>query len=401
MPIPLPVPLPVPDPARRRVHRVPDAARTPHVRRARLPDIFPAPSELRPAVAVSAEISADGEGGEFDCSRGQVLRWVEAHVGPLPASFDRGIHVAGKGCHVERHRAAGAIVRAVDREAGSRRYFGVSIEAGAVAGLAAWKAVVVLFRSETTSYLRAMLLAPRRRLQQRTAALWVPGIVHWLARSPGITDYGWRLLPEPWIIRNEEGIEGLIQLIGSRDRTRPLFATGLFPHETDPESAPIDPWDLAHRTVGIGHVAVLTGPMTYALTDRVGRKYSVFGNALRTYRPGCVIGSGATEHPMALPDTVRRWRNGGPHEFAVFLTREAARASVVHQQPGASWFPESLAGEIATLNGDAPVSDPFGDALLRPGADGDALHPLGAGDDSAQGESAGQEEASAPAIRAG
>lgn len=397
----MPVPLPVPDLAQPRAPGAYDAARAPRARRARLPDIFPAPGALRPAVAVSAEISADGERGEFDSSRGQVLRWLEAHVGPLPGSFDRGIQVANRSCHVGRHRTAGAIVRSVDRKAGSRRYFGVSIEAGAVSGLAAWKAVVVLFRSETTSHLRAMLLAPRRRLQQRTAALWVPGIVHWLARSPGITDYGWRLVPEPWIVRDEEGVEGLIQLIGSRDRTRPVFATGLFAHETDPESAPLDPWDLAHRTAGIAHVAVLTGPMTYLLTDRVGRKYSVFGNALRTYRPGCVIGSGAMEHPMALPDTVQRWRNGGPHEFAVFLTREAARASVVHAQPGASWFPESLAGEMATLEGNAPGSDPFGNALLRPAEDGDALHPLGAGDDSTEREAAEQEEAPVPAVRAG
>lgn len=396
----MPCPLPVPDLPRPRVHGVSEAARTPRVRRARAPDIFPALSALRPTVAVSAEISADGEGGEFDYSRGQLLRWLEAHVGPLPTSFDRGIHVAEMGCHVEQHRAAGAIVRAVDREAGSRRYFGVSIESGAVPGLAAWKAVVVLFRSEATSYVRATLLTPRRRLQQQTAALWVPGIVHWLARSPGITDYGWRLLPEPWIIRDEEGVEGLIHLIGDRDRTRPLFATGLLPNETDPNSAPLDPWDLAHRTVGIAHVAVLTGPMTYALTARVGRKYSVFGNAIRTYRPGCVIGSGAMEHPMALPDTVRRWRKGGPHEFAVFLTREAGRASVAHQRPGASWFPESLAGGIAA-DGDAPASDPFKDALLRPGADGDALHPLGAGDDSTQEEAAEPEKAPVPATRAG
>ena len=397
----MPIPLPVPDLARRRIHPVPEPPRAPRFRRARLPSIFPTPSELRPAAAVSAEISADGQGGEFDRSREQVLRWVEAHVGPLPPGFDRGSRAAEKGFEVQRHRSAGAIVRAVDREAGSSRYFGVSLEAGAVAGLAAWKAVVVLFRSGATSYLRAMLLAPRRRLQQRNATLWVPGIVHWLARSPGLIDHGWRLLPEPWIVRDEEGVEGLIELIGSRERSRPLFATGLFSQETDPESAPVDPWDLAHRTVGLAHVAVLTGPMTYVLTDRVGRKYSVFGNAIRTYRPGCVIGSRAVEHPMALPDTVRTWRNGGPHEFAIFLTREAARVSVVHQQVRESWFPESLEGGNAAANGDAPWSDPFGAALLRPTADGDAVHPLGAGDDAGREEAEGQEEPSMPQIRAG
>lgn len=373
------VPLPTPAAARRQAAPVPKVTGIPRTRRARLPDVFPAPSELRTAVAVAAEISADGSESEFGLSRAQVLRWLEAHVGPLPAGFDRGGRGPEGGFHVERHRSAGAIVRAVEREAGTSRYFGVSLEVGAIAGLAAWKAIVVLFRAGATSYLRAVLLAPRRRLQTRTASLWVPGIVPWLARSPGLTDYGWRVLPAPWVVEDEEGVEGLIELIGNRDRTRPVFAIGLYPRETNPESALLDPWDLAHRTVGLAHVVVLTGPMTYVLTDRVGRKYSVFGNAIRTYRPGCVLGSRAMEHPMALPETVRRWRNGGSHEFSVFLTREAARASVAHQKARQTWFPESLHAGGAAPIATAGDPDPFGEALFQPAPDGDALHPLGAG----------------------
>ena len=394
----MPRPLPLPDPANRRIRRDPDTVRTPRVRRARLPETFAGRSELRPAVAVAAEIAADGGQGEFDLSRRQVLRWLEAHVGPLPPGFDQDSRPDGQKTHVELHRSAGAIVRAVDREAGSSRYFGVSLEAGAFAGLAAWKAVVILFRTGATSHLRTMLFAPRRRLDRRTAPLWVPGIVRWLARSPGLVDYGWRLVPAPWIIQNEEGVEGLIHLIGSQQRTRPIFATGLGPRETNPESAPLDPWDLAHRTVGIAHVAVLTGPMTYALTDRVGRMYSVFGNAIRTYRPGCVLGDRASEHPMALPETVRRWRAGGPHDFAVFLTREAARASVVRQGTRDCWFPESVEAGSREAEGLPETPDPFGDALRRPAADGDAVHPLGAGEDAAPAPD--EEETQAPAAEA-
>ncbi|MYE44143.1 MAG: hypothetical protein F4X79_08985 [Acidobacteria bacterium] len=402
----MPTSPPLPDPTRRPVRFAPEAIRTPRVRRARLPGTIASRSELRPAVAVSAEVSPDGRGGEWDLARRHVLRWLEAHVGPLPPGFDAVSRLEGEQVHVERHRSSGAIVRAVEREAGSSRYFGVSLEAGAFAGLAAWKAIVILFRTSSTTALRAMLFAPRRRLDQRDTPLWVPGIVRWLARSPGLTDYGWRLLPAPWIIENEEGVEGLIHLIGSRQRTRPVFATGLGPRETNPESAPVDLWDLAHRTVGLAHVAVLTGPMTYALTDRVGRKYSVFGNAVRTYRPGCVIGDRAAEHPMALPETVRRWRTGGPHDFAVFLTREAARASVLRQGIRDCWFPESVEAEFLEAEGLARTTDPIGEALRRPTADGDAMHPLGAGEDTGavQGEEKAtvpaEEEAEAPAAEA-
>ena len=391
----MPTSPPLPDPIRRPVRLAPEAIQTPRVRRARRPRTIASRSELRPAVAVSAEVSPDGRGGEWDLGRRHVLRWLEAHVGPLPPGFDTASRPEGERVHVERHRSAGAIVRAVDRGAGSSRYFGVSLEAGAFAGLAAWKAVVILFRAGSTTGLRAMLFAPRRRLEQRETPLWVPGIVRWLARSPGLTDYGWRLLPAPWIIENEEGVEGLIHLIGSRQRIRPVFATGLAPRETNPESAPVDLWDLAHRTVGLAHVVALTGPMTYALTDRVGRKYSVFGNAVRTYRPGCVLGDRAAEHPMALPETVRRWRTGGPHDFAVFLTREAARASVLRQGTRDSWFPESVEAEFREAAGLDGMPDPIGEALRRPTVDGDAVHPLGAGEDV--GAVQGEDEATAPA----
>ena len=391
---------PLPDPTRRPARLAREALQTPRVRRARPLRAGSDRSELRPAVAVAAEISPDGRDGEWDLSRHHVLRWLEAHVGPLPPDFEGASRTTGERLRVQRHRSAGAIVRAVDREAGSSRYFGVSLEAGAFAGLAAWKAVVILFRTGSATGLRVMLFVPRRRLDQRDAPLWVPGIVRGLARSPGLTDYGWRLLPAPWVIENEEGVEGLIHLIGSQHRTRPVFATGLGPRETNPETAPVDLWDLAHRTVGLAHVAVLTGPMTYALTDRVGRKYSVFGNAVRTYRPGCVIGDRAAEHPMALPETVRRWRSGGPHDFAVFLTREAARASVIRQGTRDCWFPESVEAESRGKEGLAETPDPFGDALRRPSVDGDAVHPLGAGEDAAAAQAAKEVEAPPAEARA-
>ena len=401
----MPTSPPIPDPTRRPVRFAPEAIQTPRARRARLPKLVANRSDLRPAVAISAEVSRDGRGGEWDLARRHLLRWLEAHVGPLPPGFDAASRAEGEGVHVESHRSAGAIVRAVDRHAGSNRYFGVSLEAGAIAGLAAWRAVVILFRAGSTTGLRTMLFAPKRRLAQRNSSLWVPGIVRWLSRSPGLTDYGWRLLPAPWIIQNEEGVEGLIHLIGSQSRTRPVFATGLGPRETNPESAPLDLWDLAHRTVGLAHVVVLTGPMTYALTDRVGRKYSVFGNAIRTYRPGCVIGDRAAEHPMALPETVRRWSAGGSHDFAVFLTREAARASVTRQGTRDSWFPESVESEFLEAGGLAETPDPIGEALRRPTVDGDAVHPLGAGEDAAAEQSGEKplqatEEAEAPAAEA-
>ena len=379
---------------------LPRAARALLPRAARALSRPAVPDSLRPSAAVSAEISPDGSGGEFQRARDRVLRWIEAHVGPLPAAFGVGRKLPENGRRTEQHRGAGGFAAVLDHAAGPRRTFGASLEMGTASGLPSWKAVVMLSRSGGASRLRTTLLTPRGRPRQRTRTAWVPGIVHELAHSPGLIDYGWRIHPAPWIIQDAEGVEGLIQLIGSRGRTRPVFATGLDGDQTNPEDSPLDPWDLAHRTAGLAHVVVVTGPMTYLLSDRVGRRLSVFGNAVRTYRPFCRISDRGVEHPMALPETVRNWPPGGPHEFAAFLLREAARTSVAFQAPAAA-LPEAAEDGSRSDRGGAADPDPFAEALRRPAPDGDGVHPLGAGDDTAAPDPAEDRTEAVPEARAG
>ena len=329
--------------------------RVPHLR-----PVSGARTKLRLSVAISAEVARDGTRGEFRVARARTLQWVRSRFGPLPEGF--AAHASGSapdgGCLVERHARGGTAVRVMDQESDSGRYFGLSVGVGGIPGLPAFRARVVLARSEAGCRLRATLRSPRQRPRSNDRHVWVPGIIHGLARSPGLVDYGWRIHPAPWIVHDEEGVRGFIELISEPARTRPVFAIGLGPGRLNPESASLNPFDLAHRTAGLAHVVVLTGPMTYVLTDRVGRRFSVFGNAVRTYRPGCVIGNEEREHPMALSDTVRHWKPGGPAEFAAFLTREAARTSVSIQGrrpkgvPGFSRRPE---GKVETGNG-APAS---------------------------------------------
>lgn len=348
----------------------------------RPPAAAPTPACLRPAAAVSAEISPDGAGGELECARDRVLRWIEAQVGPLPGDFEADRRLPEPARRFKRHRAAEGLVEVGERVTERGRSFTASLEAGGAPGRPSWKALVVLEQSPEASRLQATLLT-RRRALSRPTVLWVPGIVHGLAEAPGLIDYGWRILPKPWIIEDEEGVEELTDLLGDPDRTRPVFATGLAAGQTNPEDAPVDPWDLAHRTVGLAHVVVVTGPMTFALSDRVGRRFSVFGNALRTYRPGCVIGARALEHPMALPETVRNWSAGGPHDFALFLTREAARTSLEMQADSIGSLSEAREAQPRRpALRPAPEPDPFALALLDESGDGDGLHPIGAGEDA-------------------
>ncbi len=355
------------------------------------------PPRLRLAAAVCAEVSPDGAGGEIGTARGRILQWIESRAGPLPPGLAAG--PADAADRITRHRSGAALIQVIDRAANGEseppRYFGVSLGVGASGRWTSWEVVTILFRAGNASHLRAALFVSPRPGRVHARILCLPEIVGALAEAPGLIDDGWRIRSTPWIIEDRESVEGLVHLIGDPNRTRPVFATGLAPGEANPESAPFDPRDLAHRTAGLAHVAVVTGPMTYALTDRVGRRFSVFGNATRTYRPGCVIGNEAPEHPMALADTVRRWRRGGPQEFQLFLTREAARASVRAQAPRTGLPLEWEAQSTSTGNGDL-----FRRALLDSGP-GQGLHPLGAGVDTAPEGETKRDEAPLPATRAG
>jgi hypothetical protein len=92
----------------------------------------------------------------------------------------------------------------------------------------------------------------------------------------------------------------------------------------------IDADDLARLTIGAAHVATLTGDASYALTDRVGKEFSVFHRAIRTYRPKFDINKDVpTEHPIALPGSIEEWADGGAIAFKRFLVERALRDTVV------------------------------------------------------------------------
>lgn len=397
MPHPPTLPQPLPLPARRPAPRpLPAADFRP------VPRVRPGRRGLAPAAAVCADVARDGRGGEFATSRERILRFLEGPGGGRERRGEAPPPPGGTPA-ANRRRPAGVRARVVTEERAlpEGRCFGAAVERRR-RPRTAWRVEVFLVETEDSTRLSATLLTGRA-----AGAAAAPEVVRRLADSPGLTDYGWRLRATPWVVRDAENVDGLIHLIADPERTRPVFLTGLEIGETDPETAAIDVDDLAWRTVGLAHVAVLTGPMTFVLSDRVGRRFSVFGNAVRTYHPGCVFGEREERHPMALAETLGGWK-GGSREFVNFLTREAADASVSRQAPEAGRLSEPLrpallaAGSAAAgaAGAEAPPDDVVARALREPAADGDALHPLGVGVD-APPEEAAEAERPAAAARAG
>lgn len=157
----------------------------------------------------------------------------------------------------------------------------------------------------------------------------IPRVVRDVAATPGLARKGRRLVAQPMIVETENDVDELIALIESPTRTRPVYVASLARNATAPNGAAVDAFSLARQTLGIAHVAVLTGPMSYVLENSVGKEFSVFHRSVRTYRPGCdLFADDPFAHPLARADAVFSWSDGGAEAFERFLVREAAAESV-------------------------------------------------------------------------
>ena len=157
----------------------------------------------------------------------------------------------------------------------------------------------------------------------------VPSFVRAVADSPGLLRNGRPISQFPVIVDTEDKLDDLLELIENPDRSRPVFVVALPDGSEDTEDAPVDPYALARRTIGLARVFVLPSSFSYKFTDVVGdRKFSVFDGAVRTFRPGCDFFAGNPfDHPLALGERIEAWDEQYGVPFIFTLLREAARYS--------------------------------------------------------------------------
>jgi hypothetical protein len=85
---------------------------------------------------------------------------------------------------------------------------------------------------------------------------------------------------------------------------------------------------LASRVIGAAHVVSITPAASERLSDMLGKDYSVFNSAVRTYNPGLNPEEDLpSRHPVASPATIAGWDGIGPSEFETFLVRGVLRRS--------------------------------------------------------------------------
>lgn len=165
-----------------------------------------------------------------------------------------------------------------------------------------------------------------------------PNIVRYLADTFLLSAVR-RLDDKPWYLNTDGDLREFYQFITNRQRVLPVYllteADGKKPLGKVRRYV-LDERKLARDTVGLAHVGVLPRKSSFAWTSRVGKVWSAFQGAARTYRPGLNFETDSpfADHPLALAENVILMRyNGlkGEEAFAAFLADRAHQESAARQ----------------------------------------------------------------------
>lgn len=143
---------------------------------------------------------------------------------------------------------------------------------------------------------------------------------------------GRQLADAPWIVQSKEDVDSLYKLMTSKSRRTDICVFSLPEDQENPATAAASASAVHRQTPGAAHVVVLTGPAAFMLTDLVGKEYSVFNRAVRTYRPQFdTDADDPLRHPIAMAHRIVSWQeNGveGAEAFESFLVRSAILQTV-------------------------------------------------------------------------
>jgi hypothetical protein len=164
-----------------------------------------------------------------------------------------------------------------------------------------------------------------------------PGFVQQAADQCSLFCGPLELNAKPWRIETEEAAQRLIDLITDETRTMPVFVLTVPDGSNDPRQPLLDADSLARATVGIGQVAILPAHHTWALTERFGRRRSVFGGAVRAYLAGFSDESNPYAHRLVLADEILNPE--GAARCLIWMRSLAAAESVRRVPLGADVLP--------------------------------------------------------------
>lgn len=125
-----------------------------------------------------------------------------------------------------------------------------------------------------------------------------PGYVRQLIDNLGLHNGGRALSSVPWYIGDEQAQEDLLDLLEAPRRRLPVIVFSVTDSANPSLAINVD--KLAAALGGLAFVAVVLPQTSWALTDRFGKRLSVFDHGVRIYMPGFDYDTDPYSHPLWL-----------------------------------------------------------------------------------------------------
>lgn len=170
-----------------------------------------------------------------------------------------------------------------------------------------------------------------------------PRIVGDVVREIGLTEAR-QVDGRPWSLQSESDLAVFESVLLDPERQLPVILLT----EVDPARVPfkvprflLDPDALAQRALGVAHVVTMPSGLSFRWTYNVGKEWSAFQGAVRTYRAGLSFErDDPHNHPLTLPERIVCWTEDGDwaKAYTDFLVQQAFVQAVL----GSNWHKRCL-----------------------------------------------------------
>lgn len=322
---------------RARRHVSPDSPPVSVPPKKRIPDPVPAivrhapvvvagaPSRIAPLPAARAQrtdpivayVGRLARRGSFEAACGLACDWLRSRWFKLPDDVSADFECQGPGddrAIVVRYAGIWALqADTFDRAAGRR-----------------WRLEMVLLEDASSAPALSLVLQAIGPAELAPPAPSVPRLASNLIDQIGLVDLrdGAVLSTSPEWVDSESDVDALVSRLRSRTRQHPVIVLSQY-WKGGANKTLLDPGKLAEKLRGLAHVVVLKrdNQASWALTDRLSKRFSVFGASLRLYRPGFTTEDDPELHPLWTPTALRE-RNVQLAALQAELLRVAAQLSL-------------------------------------------------------------------------
>ena len=272
---------------------------------------------VRPVTQVILRLRPKDECAPFEAARGTVLEWMARRAGKrLPNEAHNGESFSLDDVGAQRTEAV-AIP--------TPRYWAARLDdADKSVAQRVWTTEIGIGEQKDGTALLGCRLQCVTRGDDIAFDRSIPRFVRDIVEQHSVELEGRSVSVEPWFIDSEEEIDELVALLLNPNRRCDAIVFSLPEGSSNQDETSASAVEVARRTAGAAHVAVISGAASYALSDRVGKEFSVYRQAVRTYRPGFDPGKDELfSHPLGLPGRITEWQDGGPAAYERLLISQA------------------------------------------------------------------------------